>query len=122
MPRRQTRAAARKSASTDTASNERPLRLLNGPAWLTVLLICAGGFLLMMLVLSIASDRGFLAMWRMQGEVAQLAHEARKIEATNDELLRNIERLRHDEAYIEKIAREELGLVRPKELVFEYVQ
>jgi len=51
-----------------------------------------------------------------------LAHEARKIEATNDELLRNIERLRHDEAYIEKIAREELGLVRPKELVFEYVQ
>ena len=121
MPRRQTRSAARKSASTDT-SDERPLRLLSGPAWLTVLLVFAGGFLLMMLALSIANDRGFLAMWRMQHEVAQLANEVRKIEATNDELLRTIERLRHDEGYIEKIAREELGLVRPKELVFEYVQ
>jgi cell division protein FtsB len=98
------------------------LRLLSGPAWLTVLLVCAGGFLLMLLALSIASDRGFLAMWQVQGEVAQLAHEVRQIEATNDDMLRQIERLRHDERYIEKIAREELGFVRPNELVFEYVQ
>jgi cell division protein FtsB len=75
-----------------------------------------------MLTLSIANERGFLAMWRMQSEVAALDHEVRKIEATNDDLLRTIERLRHDKGYIEKIAREELGLVRPEELVFEYVQ
>ncbi len=122
MPRRQSSSEARKSASTDPPSGERPLRLLSGPAWLTVLLVCAGSFLLIMLALSIASDRGFLAMWRMQGEVVQLVHDVRKIEATNDELLLNIERLRHDHVYIEKIAREELGLVRAEELVFEYVQ
>ncbi len=61
-------------------------------------------------------------MWRVQSEVAQLVYEIRKIEAANDGLLHNIERLRHDQVYIEKIAREELGLVRPEELVFEYVQ
>ncbi|WP_143309785.1 septum formation initiator family protein [Candidatus Entotheonella palauensis] len=76
----------------------------------------------MMLALAIANDRGFLAMWRMQSEVVQLVHDVRKIEAVNDELLLNIERLRHDKGYIEKLAREELGLVRPEELVFEYVQ
>ncbi len=121
MPRRQSSSEAYESASADP-SNERPLRLLGGPAWLTVLLVCAGSFLLIMLALSIANDRGFLAMWRMQSEVAQLVNDVRKIEASNDALLFNIERLRHDKSYIEKIAREELGFVRPNELVFEYVQ
>jgi cell division protein FtsB len=121
VPRRQSSSEARRAASTDT-SDERPLRLLSGPAWLTVLLVCTGGFLLIMLALWIVNDRGFLAMWRMQGEVVQLRQDVRKIEASNGELLRKIERLRHDEGYIENIAREELGLVRPKELVFEYVQ
>lgn len=121
MPRRLYSSEVRESAST-VPSDERPLRLLNGPAWLTVLLVCASSFLLIMLALSIANARGFLAMWRMQSEVAQLAHEVRKVEAANDAWLFKIERLRHDKGYIEKIAREELGLVRPNELVFEYVQ
>jgi len=121
VPRRQSSSEVRKSASAGR-SDERPLRLLSGPAWLTVLLVCAGSFLLIMLALSIANDRGFLAMWRLQSEVVQLVHDVRKIEATNDKLLLNIERLRHDQVYIEKIAREELGLVRSEELVFEYVQ
>ena len=121
MPRRQSRSADHQPIAAE-ASAERPLRLLRSSAWLTVLPVCAGGFLLLMLTLAIASDRGFLAMWRMQGEVTQLAQDIRKIEAANAALLRQIERLRHDDAYIEKIAREELGLVRPKELVFEYAQ
>lgn len=121
MPRRQSSSESRESSSANP-SGERPLRLLMGSAWLTVLLVCAGSVLLVMLVLSIANDRGFLAMWRMQHEVVQLVHDVRKIEAANAELLHQIERLRHDKGYIEKIAREELGLVRPEELVFEYVQ
>ncbi len=120
MPRRQSDSDTRKSAS-GKSSEERPLRLLHGPAWLTVLLVCAGSFLLIMLALSIANDRGFLAMWRIQREVVQLANDVRQIEVANEALLRDIERLRHDQVYIEKIAREELGLVRPEELVFEYV-
>ena len=121
MPRRQSRSESREAASAAPAG-ERPLRLLSGPAWLTGLLVCAGSFLLIMLALSITNDRGYLAMWRVQSEVVQLVHDVRKIEAANHDLLRNIERLRHDQSYIEKIAREELGLVRPEELVFEYVQ
>jgi cell division protein FtsB len=121
VPRRQSRSEIHQAVSSDP-SNEGPLRLLSGPAWLTIILVCAGSFLSIMLALSIANDRGFLTMWRMQREVAQLVQEVRKLEVANEELLRNIERLRHDQAYIEKIAREELGLVRSEELVFEYVQ
>ncbi len=122
MPRRQSSLKAHTAGASPSSSDERPLRLLSGPAWLTVLLVSAGSFLLIMLTLSIANDRGFLAMWRMQSEVSQLVHEVRRIEVANDELLHHIERLRHDQVYIEKLAREELGFVRSEELVFEYVQ
>lgn len=121
MPRRSSNSEAYEDAPTVT-SDERPLRLLSGSVWLNLLLVCAGSFLLVMLALSIVNDRGFLAMWRMQSEVAQLARDVRTIEASNRELLANIERLRHDQGYIERIAREELGFVRPNELVFEFVQ
>lgn len=61
-------------------------------------------------------------MWRVQHEVAQLASEVQLLEQNNQSLWRDIERLRGDMGYIEKIAREELGLVRPGELVFEFVE
>jgi len=32
-----------------------------------------------------------------------------------------IYRLRHDDLYLEKIAREELGLVRPGEIIYRFV-
>jgi cell division protein FtsB len=54
--------------------------------------------------------------------VTQLASVVRSIEQENQDLWRNIERLHSDMGYIEKIAREELGLVRPGELVFEFVE
>jgi cell division protein FtsB len=82
----------------------------------------SGLFLVVMIGLAIGSEHGFLAMWRMQRQVAQLAYEVRTIEQENRDLGREIHRLRHDMGYIEKIAREELGLVRPGELVFEFVE
>jgi cell division protein FtsB len=61
-------------------------------------------------------------MWRVQRQVAQLAYEVRTIEQESRDLRHEIHRLRHDMEYLEKIAREELGLVRPGELVFEFVE
>jgi cell division protein FtsB len=61
-------------------------------------------------------------MWRMQYVTAQLAQDVQKIESENRDLLREAQSLRSDTRAIERIAREELGLVRPGELVFELVQ
>jgi cell division protein FtsB len=89
---------------------------------LAALLLLSGLFLATMMVLAIWGDRGALTMWRRQHEVVQLGYEIEAIEHENARLRQEIQRLRSDMSYIEKIAREELGLVRPGELVFEFVE
>ncbi|MGQ4810279.1 Cell division protein FtsB [Candidatus Entotheonellaceae bacterium PAL068K] len=89
---------------------------------LASVLLLGGLCLVTMMGLSIWGERGFLAMWRMQHELVRLAHEVEAIEHENARLVHEIKRLRDDMGYIEKVAREELGLVRPGELVFEFVE
>lgn len=88
--------------------------------WLCIALILSGFFILGMMALAIHNDKGFLAMWEKQHELAVLESGTADVEAVNDELRREIWRLRNDLEYIEKIAREELRLVRPGEVVFEF--
>lgn len=88
--------------------------------WLSVVLMASGLFLVMMMGLAVWGDRGLLAMWRKHHELDVLAREIETIEQENAVLAREMQRLRKDPQYIEKIAREELGLVRPGEIVFEF--
>jgi cell division protein FtsB len=82
--------------------------------------MASGLFLVMMMGLAVWGDRGLLAMWRKHHELDVLAREIETIEQENAVLTREMQRLRKDPQYIEKIAREELGLVRPGEIVFEF--
>jgi cell division protein FtsB len=82
--------------------------------------MASGLFLVMMMGLAVWGDRGLLAMWRKHHELDVLAREIETIEQENAVLAREMQRLRKDPQYIEKIAREELGLVRPGEIVFEF--
>ena len=86
------------------------------------LLLLSCLFLATMMGLTIWGDRGLLAMWRKQREVAGLVQEIEAIERENTRLGHKIQHLRKDMRYIETIAREELGLVQPDELVFEFVE
>ena len=86
------------------------------------LLLLSCLFLATMMGLTIWGDRGLLAMWRKQREVAGLVQEIEAIERENTRLGHEIQHLRKDMRYIETIAREELGLVQPDELVFEFVE
>ena len=97
------------------------LRFLNPPR-LSIVLVLVGSFWLVMTVVAVVNDRGYLAMWRMQYATVQLAQEVQKIERENREFLREAKRLQSDMRAIERIAREELGLVKPGELVFELVE
>ena len=71
---------------------------------------------------SIWGKHGLLEVWSRQRELVELAQEIDAIEHDNARLSQEIQRLRDDMGYIEKIAREELGLVRPGELVIEFVE
>ena len=102
------------------ASRSGVVRQIFTTPWLCIALILSGLFVLGMMALAIHSEKGFLAMWEKQHELARLESGTGDVKAVNAKLRREIWRLRNDLEYIEKIAREELRLVRPGEVVFEF--
>lgn len=96
------------------------LRQLLATPWLILVVMVSSLFLLAMMALTVWGDRGLLAMWRTQRDLDRLVREIEIIEQQNTVLVRDMQRLRTDRDYIEKIAREELGLVRPGEIMFEF--
>ena len=88
----------------------RPLR----PSWIVAAVLAA------LLLAAFLGDNGVLQLWRLQAEVESLHREVQTLEAENERLARAIAELRHDPAVIERLAREELGLVRPGERVLRF--
>ena len=67
---------------------------------------------------SILGDRGLFEVWRKKTAFQELTTEVQTLRDRNTSLRRQIEALRHDPLAIERIAREELGYVRPGEITF----
>jgi cell division protein FtsB len=63
-------------------------------------------------------DHGFLAMRRMKLNTEKLQQEVSAMEQDNQRLSGHIEALKTDPRVIERIARDEMGLARPGELIF----
>jgi cell division protein FtsB len=84
------------------------------PGWLVA------GVLGLLLVVAVFSDTGILHLRRLRAEVETLHRDVQALEAENERLSRAIAELRHDPAALERIAREELGLVRPGERVLRF--
>ena len=61
-----------------------------------------------------------LRVRQMRGEIEAMERDIVTLRARTDELTRTVERLRGDPAYVEKLAREELGYVRPDETVLKF--
>jgi cell division protein FtsB len=70
------------------------------------------------LVIYIAVGDGLLfEVWKEEKELVVLEAEVGRLEAQNDSLRKILRQLDGDMEYIEKIAREELGLIKPGEVV-----
>ena len=67
---------------------------------------------------SVADARGFRRYLRLRQDVETLQERNRSLAQQNESLLREINALRKDPAALERAAREELGYVKPGELVF----
>ncbi len=65
-------------------------------------------------------ERGLLHLWRLRGEQGNLDDSNFLLQKENEVLRERIHRLRHDDLYLEKIAREDLGLVRPAEIIYRF--
>lgn len=81
------------------------------------------GFSALLIALSLSTafgERGILHLWRLWGEKKELDEKNFLLLKENETLRDRIHRLRHDDLYLEKIAREELGLARPGEIVYRF--
>lgn len=65
----------------------------------------------------LVGDRGFLEVRRQREKLKTLQAEVAALDAANRKLADDVEGLQKDPAAIEKVAREELGLVAPGDVV-----
>jgi cell division protein FtsB len=70
-----------------------------------------------MLLLAIFDPHGALAVRRQRAKLAEVNAKVAALTAENTQLRKEVDNLRSDEATIERIAREELGFVKPGEVV-----
>jgi cell division protein FtsB len=77
-------------------------------------------FLLALVVASVMGNRSLLRLYQMHRDRAVLEREIDQLTVTNAALAAEVRGLHADPARVEAIAREELGLVKPRELVYEF--
>ena len=69
------------------------------------------------LLLAVFNDRGVIQVHAQSQKLAAIETEVTQIDAENKQLTQEIHGLRTDPSMIEKLAREELKLVKPGEVV-----
>lgn len=74
---------------------------------------------LALLIHDIFGPHGVIAMRSTQREIQQIRQQIGKINAENKSLAEQVNALKTDPKAIERIAREEMGLARPGELIFK---
>lgn len=87
------------------------------PRWPLYLL---GALILMLSLVTVVGERGALHLWRLGAEKRQLDEQNYRLQRDNEALRQKIAAVRHDDHYLEKLAREELNMVRPGEVVFRF--
>ncbi len=79
------------------------------------------GILIVLIALdTMVGERGALHLWRLRGEKSRLDEQNFRMQKENAALRERISRLRSDDAFLEKMAREELNLVKPGEVVYRF--
>ena len=58
--------------------------------------------------------------WQMRRDMQTVERDLTTLRAQQDQLARTVDRLRNDPLYIEKLAREEMGMVREGETVLKF--
>jgi cell division protein FtsB len=89
------------------------------PFWRRYLLEILGLALVALGIHDFFGAHGYLAMRRSEKQIEQLHGEIEKLNHDNQSLAEQVNALKTDPKAIEKIAREDMGLVRPGETIFK---
>lgn len=75
--------------------------------------------MVLLVVHDIFGQHGFLAMQRTEKEIARVKQDLIHLNEDNRQLAEQVKALKSDPALIERIARDELGLARPGEVIIK---
>ncbi len=75
--------------------------------------------LITLLVHDVFGSHGFIAMRRTQREIEQMREQIGKLNDENKSMTDQVNSLKTDPKAIERIAREEMGLARPGEMIYK---
>ena len=89
------------------------------PFWRRHLAKILGVALLALGIHDVFGAHGYLAMRRSQKEVEELRGQIERLNHENQQLAEHVNALKTDPDTIEKIAREEMGLAKPGEMIFK---
>jgi cell division protein FtsL len=81
-----------------------------------------GLLVLVMIVHDVFGTHGFLAMRRTESEIRKVKADLDVLSKENAELAQEVKDLNSDPRLIEKIARDDLGLARPGEIIIRIPQ
>jgi cell division protein FtsB len=76
-------------------------------------------FVVVLLVHDVFGTHGYLAMQKKQQEIQKVTGELNRLNKENAELSQDVKDLKTDPQVIKKIAREELGLAKPGEIIIK---
>jgi cell division protein FtsB len=79
-----------------------------------------GALILLLSLVTVVGERGVVHLWRLGGEKARLNEQNYRLQQENEALRQKITRVRHDNAALEKLAREELAMVKPGDVVYRF--
>lgn len=82
-----------------------------------IIILIAG---ISVLFLLFVPGRSLISYHNMRQQVSELTMKNENLVRRNQELVKEIERLQHDDEYLEKIAREKHGLLKKNETVYEF--
>jgi cell division protein FtsB len=94
-----------------------PLRFRLPRRWLIYLLTVA---IVLLSVVTVVGERGAVHLWRLRGEKNRLDEQNYRLQKENEALRQRVARIRNDNRYLEQLAREELNMVRPGEIVYRF--
>jgi cell division protein FtsB len=113
-PRQETTASMRKRNYIKTERSSRTA------LWKNTLIVAGALLLLYFLVTRVLGEMGAVKYYRMKAQYTALTEEIAKLKHDNVRLRKDVYSLKNDPAYLERIARDKLGLARPGEIVYYY--
>jgi cell division protein FtsB len=75
--------------------------------------------LVTLLAMTVFGQRGLLHMTRLKAELRLFEESNQRLQKENLALKKQIDQLKNDRRHLEDLAREELGLARENELIYE---